>query len=465
MDELFKKISATNNRETRRPDVSQKEPTTENQMLKNEIEILTSLILKIHMDMDLEHFLDEIIFTLRHRIPFDGCNVSYIDKEGLMTVHRINPSSVSPKHRLTAEQLEEVFARKVDYKTSSDWASIAAREKKEIYIPEVHLNDFTPDDQAFLKDYGITGLYYLPLVMGDRVHGTMRFHNYDSPMKLTEFEKNLIRTRASVVAKALDDYFLYQDLKKKNDVITLDLDLATRLQRNLLPDKFPAFDGVEVAAAYIPMIEVGGDYYDFLYSPEKGERRFGVLITDASGHGVSAAFITSMLKLSFQNRQTYKNSWSPSYVLSYINRSIKNLIADNFVTGCYAYFDFYQMNLVMSSAGHNPVYRVNRDTGEVDTLKPHGKILGLFDYQEFQEIEIPVKSGHRFLFYTDGLTEAENREGVPFENNLVDLLAGSGNLTADNFCRRVEDHLRVHGLYGSKTTFDDDIAMVIIDIQ
>ena len=440
------------------------ELTQENQVLKNELEMLASLILKIHMDMDLEQFLDEIIFTLRKRIPFDGCNVSYIDHDGLMNVHRINPSRISPKHRLSADQLEEVYAKKVDYQTSNDWASIAAREKKEIYIPEVRIDDFGPEDQDFLKSYGITGLYYLPLVMGDRIHGTMRFHNYGSPMSLTELERDHIRRRASIVAKALDDYFLYQDVKKKNDVISLDLDLATRLQRNLLPHNYPDFEGVAVAAAYIPMIEVGGDYYDFIYSPQRGERRFGMLITDASGHGVSAAFITSMLKLSFQNRQTYKNSWSPSYVLSYINRSIKNNIADNFVTGCYAYFDFYQMSLVLSSAGHNPVFRVNRDTCQVDTLKPHGKMLGLFDYQEFEELEIPIRSGDRFLFYTDGLTEAENRDGETFEKNLLNLLENSGDLNADDFCRRVVDHLRVHALYASRTTFEDDIAMVIIDV-
>jgi len=436
----------------------------ENQMLENELEMLASLILKIHMDMDLEEFLDEIIYTLRKRIPFDGCNVSYIDREGLMNVHRINPSQVSPKHRLSPDQLEEVYAKKVDYQTSNDWASIAAREKKEIYIPEVCIDEFDPEEQDFLKSYGITGLYYLPLVMGDRIHGTMRFHNYDSPMNLTDLERDHIRRRASIVAKALDDYFLYQDVKKKNEVIRLDLDLATRLQQNLLPHSYPDFEGIDVAAAYIPMIEVGGDYYDFIYSPQRGERRFGLLITDASGHGVSAAFITSMLKLSFQNRQTYKNSWSPSYVLSYINRSIKNNIADNFVTGCYAYFDFYQMSVVLSSAGHNPVYRVNRDNGKVETIKPRGKILGLFDYQEFEELEITIKSGDRLLFYTDGLTEAENRDGETFETKLFELLAGSGELTAEDFCIRVVDHLRVHALYASRTTFEDDIAMVIIDV-
>jgi len=259
--------------------------------LKNELELLTELIMKIRMDMDLDGFMDEIVSTLRERVPFDGCNIAIIGDDGLMRVHRIDPAKVSRKSRLTGEKLDRIYAQKIDYRTGGDLASIAARENREIFIPDLEVAELPEEHGEFVGDYGITSLYYLPVAAGERVFGVIRFHNYGGTMDLTEFERNLIRRRVMVIAKAMETFSLYSELRSRDRVIKSDLEAARRLQQNLIPKAPPSMRGVDIVMRYLPMNEVGGDYYDFVHSPAKMGRRFGLLMTDAAGHGVPAAFI------------------------------------------------------------------------------------------------------------------------------------------------------------------------------
>jgi serine phosphatase RsbU (regulator of sigma subunit) len=432
--------------------------------LKNELELLTSLIMKIRMDMDLDGFLDEIIFTLRDKVPFDGCNIALIGDDGLMRVHRIDPAKVSRKSRLTEEKLEKIYSQKIDYRTGGDLASIVSRERREIYHPEITGGDLTEEQEAFVTNYGITSLYYLPVAVDERVFGTIRFHNYGGSMILSDFERDLIRRRVMIIAKALESFSLYNELRKKSQVIKTDLEMASRLQQNLLPHAPPRFHGVDIATRYIPMTEVGGDYFDFIHSPAKMERRFGVVITDASGHGVPAAFITSMLKMSLQNKAIYALASSPAKVLSAINESLRDKISDFFVTGCYAWFDFDRMKARFASAGHVPVYRIVRATGLIEEIKPRGRLLGILDNPHFDQVELGISPGDRFFFYTDGLTEAVNAAGVPFEESLLRILREEIYSNAAEMLYAVISALKEHGLHGQKHSLDDDVAVVIVDI-
>lgn len=438
--------------------------SVELEALKNELDLLTDLMLKIRMDMDLDGFIDEIISTLREKVAFDGCNMALIGDDGLMRVHRVDPAKVSRKSRLTDEKLQKIYSRKIDFRTGGDLASIAARERREIFYPEIDGAPLTAEQADFVAGYGITSLYYLPVAAGDRVFGTMRFHNYGGPMALNDFERDLIRRRVMIIAKALESFSLYNELRKKNQVIKTDLEIASRLQQNLLPHMPPGIAGVEIATRYLPMAEVGGDYFDFIHSPSKMGRRFGVVVSDASGHGVPAAFITSMLKMSIQNKAIYGMAPSPAKVLSAINESLRDKISDFFVTGCYAWFDLVRMKARFASAGHVPVYRMVSATGEITEIKPRGRILGVFEAPQFAQEEISIRPGDRFFFYTDGLTEAVNAAGGQFEQELLRIFREEMYSNAAEMLYAVITALKEHALYGAKHSLDDDVAVVIVDI-
>jgi len=435
------------------------------EILRNELEILSAMFLKINMNIDLDDFLNEIIFTMRERITFDGSNFAFIASDGYLQIHRIDPSKISKKSNISEKYLNMIYSKKIDYTTSDDWAAVTVRENKEIFIPEIFIDELKPEEKEFVENYGITGLYYLPIPVAGRAGGAMRLHNYESTMYLSENEKQLIRRRAAIVGKALENYYMYNDLKVKNEKIELDMILSEKLQRSLLPQSLPDLPGIEIATAYIPMFEVGGDFFDFMYSQKKKmENSFGLLLTDASGHGVSAAFIATMLKMSFQNRDVYRKSHSPGKVFSKLNNSLFNKTAGNFVTGVYAYFDLNKMKMIISSAGHEPVYRINRKSGNIEKIKPAGTVLGLFPTPWYEELEIDIVSNDRFLFYTDGLVEAINREEIEFRENL-DIICKDGiELGADDFCDSIIKELRKHSLNERRKSLDDDVALVVIDI-
>lgn len=433
--------------------------------LANELDLLVSLIMKIRMDMDLQGFLDEIILTLREKVPFDGCNIALIGDDGLMRIHRIDPGKVSKKSKLTEEKLQKLYSKAWNWERENDLASIVARERREIHYPVVDLESFPEEHKEFVETYGIAGLYYLPLVVGDRVFGVIRFHNYASDMHLSEFEKELIRRRAMVIAKALESFALFDELRRKNRVIKTDLETAQRLQHNLLPQSSPLLRGVDIAMRYLPMAEVGGDFYDFIYSPEKMGRRFGFIITDASGHGVSAAFISSMLKMSVQNKEVYLSSSNPAKVLSMMNESLLDKISDYFVTGCYAWFDLERMKVRFASAGHVPVFKLDRSSGTIAEIKPKGKMLGLIEHPQFEQLELSLSGNERFVFYTDGLTEAVNAEGVTFEERLKKVLRQELYSNASEALYAVIRELKEHAQSPTKESFDDDVAVVIIDVS
>ncbi|MCP4135268.1 MAG: SpoIIE family protein phosphatase [bacterium] len=433
--------------------------------LREELDILSSLILKIRIDMDLDTFLNEIIFTLRDKVPFDGCNISVIDERGYMRVHKISPSEISKEARLSEEYLEKIYSERIDYRASNDWASIAAREKKEIYYPDIEMEDFLPEYQENLKLYGITGLYYVPIIIGDMVFGTMRFHNFEKPMKLTGFEKKIIQRRVSIVAKAIENFTLYNDIKKKNRTIEMDLELAKELQNKVLPQNLPDMPGVSIETYYMPMIEVGGDFFDFIY-PDRGKNeKFGVIMTDVSGHGVSSAFITSMLKVSFQNSFIRKNAARPAKVLSRINHTLLNNMGDHFCTGCYAFFDLKKRKAVFANAGHTPVYRIKRNFGEVFPIRPTGSVMGYFEEIVYREHSINLEPGDRFVFFTDGLTEAINKEKTMFDKKLLSLFYKYYGMPTKEFRDLIIRKLKEHALEGMKETFEDDVALVVIDIE
>ncbi len=436
---------------------------TELELLKNELEILTELNDQIRLDMDFDSFLDQIIGTLRRRVQFDGCNFAFIDTDGYMRLHRIRHEQISPKSRLSEDYLDRVYARRYDVKTSPDWACRVARENIEIHLPEIRLDEFTGPDREMLVNYGITSLYYLPIRLEDRVLGTMRFHNYGGPMPLSEFEKELIRRRTSIVARAVENMRLYTDLKRKNSIIEEDLRMAEKIQRNFLPRRLPDFPGIAVEARYLPIKEVGGDYYDFLL-PSDGRRHFGVIITDASGHGVPAAFITSMVKMAFKSPYVWEHMASPSAVLREINQNLMDQLAGNFVTAFYCYFDLEEGTLTASCAGHTPAYLIHRKRGEITLLKPSGKFLGLLEEPVFEEIRYDLQEGDRLFLYTDGLTEARNRSGEEFEPLLREMCRRGYHLPLQDFCEQILSALGEHASSRGGETQEDDMAFISLDI-
>ncbi|HHS12802.1 MAG TPA: hypothetical protein ENN03_03420 [bacterium] len=188
-----------------------------------------------------------------------------------------------------------------------------------------------------------------------------------------------------------------------------ELEIARQVQMRLLPKTRPRIEGFEVAGMCLPAREGGGDYFDFI---EFDNHRLGIVIGDVSGKGVPAAIYMTLTKGIVQSYANGK--LSPRNVLIKINNLLYRTIDRNaFVSLFYAVLDSKQRTLNYSRAGHNPILYYRHQTSDIRLLEPEGIALGLDSGPQFEnavkEETIRLSSKDLLVFYTDGFTEAMDR--------------------------------------------------------
>jgi phosphoserine phosphatase RsbU/P len=155
------------------------------------------------------------------------------------------------------------------------------------------------------------------------------------------------------------------------------------------------------AVYYEPLEEAGGDFYDVV-RVDAGV--FGYFVADVSGHGVSAAFLTSAIKALL--RQYTGPLFSPEDTLRGIDTVMRQMLGEEqYLTACYAKLNRRTGRLSVVSAGHPPVIVVT-GSGKAQTLELDSDPLGIFSSLVIQRKEVQVSPGDRFYLYTDGLIES-----------------------------------------------------------
>jgi serine phosphatase RsbU (regulator of sigma subunit) len=190
--------------------------------------------------------------------------------------------------------------------------------------------------------------------------------------------------------------------------IEQELHVAQRIQQASLPEEVPVLEGWQINPYYRPAREVGGDFYDFLELPNE---HLGLVVGDATGHGVPAALVMSttcgML------RAVALSVDSPGEVLARVNEALSARIPPSmFVTCFYAILDLKSGGLRYANAGHDLPYV--RRGGDAEELRARGMPLGLMPGMSYEEKKTILEAGEAALFYSDGLVEAHNFEGEMF---------------------------------------------------
>ncbi len=185
--------------------------------------------------------------------------------------------------------------------------------------------------------------------------------------------------------------------------IQKELEIAEQIQASILPRDVPRRAGLEIAARYLPMSAVAGDFYDFLTFERN---HLGILIADVTGHGVPAALIASMLKVAFASQSAHAHD--PARVLTGLNQALCGKFEEHFVTAAYLYVDLDARIVRYAGAGHPPLLFSNRANGNARPIEQNGLFLGMFPEAEYSAIEMQLQAGDRFVLYTDGLPESKN---------------------------------------------------------
>jgi sigma-B regulation protein RsbU (phosphoserine phosphatase) len=242
--------------------------------------------------------------------------------------------------------------------------------------------------------------------------------------------------------------------------VTSEIQAARKIQMAILPAGMPRVAGFEVAARYSPMTGVAGDYYCF---PRASTGMLSVVLADVEGHGVPAALVASMVKVSVF--ASAGRTEKPGEIIAGLNRTLCNEAPSQLTTAVAVAMDHSSGVGRYCAAGHPPPLIWRRGEQRLDSLNEAGLLLGIRADEPFVDHEFTFQPGDRLLLYSDGLTEAENGEGLNFgDGRLAQFMRESDSLAAE----RCASNLMKEVLHWSERDGEpdqkDDITFVIIDL-
>ena len=250
----------------------------------------------------------------------------------------------------------------------------------------------------------------------------------------------------------------------KNDISsvpTWQLEQARRVQASILPREIPNWNGLSFSYEYRSLDAIGGDYLDFFNI--KGNKK-GLVIADVSGHGIPAAIITAMAKMSFSNHAIYYDS--PKEILSRVNQDIYGLLKDSglYITCFFLVID-QNLHITYTSAGHLPMIFYNNEKNDFEIMKTEGLFLGMFDdvWETYQEKEIQLSPGDRIILFTDGLIESRNTEAKQYGLEKVkDTVSFSSALPIERLTKMLLSDVTS---FAKGAEFKDDISVLGIEVS
>jgi sigma-B regulation protein RsbU (phosphoserine phosphatase) len=297
-------------------------------------------------------------------------------------------------------------------------------------------------------------------MLKDRCIGVV---DLESP-ELDAFSKRdveILTLLASQAAVAIENARLYEEVRANEERLEKELRFAQRVQTALLPAGPPKrLKGVEVAAAFAPARELGGDFHDYL-SPESNT--LVVAVGDVSGKGVPAAlysaFAAELVRGRTFRRRYMPERSSPAGVLSSVNTILhQRQLEEYYCTLCYTIFDLKRRTMSLANSGLP--YPIRCSSEGCAQIELPGVPLGSFTGSTYDEITFALHAGDLFVFCTDGVYEAMNAQGQEFTAaRLLDVVAANRDAAPGVVVKAV--FAAVHEWRGDTAPNDDMTAVAV----
>ncbi|MGC1453344.1 MAG: GAF domain-containing SpoIIE family protein phosphatase [Candidatus Sulfotelmatobacter sp.] len=273
------------------------------------------------------------------------------------------------------------------------------------YVASTGQTRYAPDvrkDQYYMAcEPGTLSEVAIPLRVGDRLVGVFTA----SHPELDAFPRQQLRILQALcdhIAVAVHNARRLQSERAERVAMDREAQEARGIQQALLPKSSPYIPGFTVSGLSVSARAVGGDWYDFIPFPDG---RWGLVLADVSGKGTAAALLMSATRGVF--RSLAEACCTPGEVLTRLNRLlVDDFPAGKFVTMVYAVLDPGTRTVVFANAGHlRPLFIDRHGEQFLDTERGLPLGLGCGDYSEAQ---ITLSDGSKLVFYSDGITEAED---------------------------------------------------------
>jgi len=252
-----------------------------------------------------------------------------------------------------------------------------------------------------------------------------------------------------------------EQLARQLFAINHELEMARHIQLSILPSHPPAIEGLDIAARYMPMASVAGDYYDFIVVDE---RHLGILVADVSGHGPPAALIASMLRIALSDQMPHASD--PARVLWGLNQALCGKFEHHFVTAAYAFVDMEKNLLSYGGAGHPPMLVWRRSDGRAREVEENGLLLTQFPEETYLAVQLPFEPGDRMVLYTDGVPESRNPNKEEFgTKRFLRFMEEKQNLGAEEFASALVEEVCQWSECRQGQVQRDDITLLAIDCK
>jgi sigma-B regulation protein RsbU (phosphoserine phosphatase) len=268
---------------------------------------------------------------------------------------------------------------------------------------------------------------------------------------------NFIQTISSIILVAIENIRLFNE-SLRQEAIKRELELAARMQQNLIPDnnRMPKGKNLVVNGFYFPHYEVGGDYYDCI---SLSENKTGFCIADVSGKGISAAILMSNFQASL--RALFTSGIDLGTLLEKLNLlTIANTAGEKFITFFIARYDSQTGILEYINAAHNSPVLYNTVTGELQHL--HSKCIGIGMLDEFPVVEedtIVISNYSKIVCYTDGLSELKDEEGKEIGTGEIIRHIANSEPVGNN----IQQMFEKLGIPDNNPRLFDDVSIIAAD--
>lgn len=257
-----------------------------------------------------------------------------------------------------------------------------------------------------------------------------------------------------VLLKRIENGIKIGDMLYFNEFIKIELMMAKKLQKYLYPEPELTGDNFNLRAWSYPLSDVGGDLYDYI---KFRDGRIIFFVADVSGHSISAALYTAIVKMIFRN--AIKTMETPGKVLSMMNRELAgNIPIESFVTMFIGLYNPATSELTYANAGHPVPFLITGN--EISELEGHDSFLGPIADAEFNTFERVMQPGENIFIYTDGVLDliGENKKTVG-----RDLLISSLNNSSLSINERF-DSLRDE-ILGENVFRTDDCTLMLVNFN
>jgi phosphoserine phosphatase RsbU/P len=345
----------------------------------------------------------------------------------------------------STQMLESVFAQRYEDALPSRFqmplhqgiTGTAAAERRTIRVVDVRLD---PRYISTNEDVEVRSELVVPLLLRDRLVGVLDLES-TKPHAFSAEHERLLNILGSYIAVALENSRLFEDARENQTRLLNDLETAREIQRQLLPSGAKEIPGLDLATAYVPARELGGDFYDLL---PYGVGRLAIANGDVSGKGTAAALYGS-LAIGILRELVHDNEASPSEMLEQMNNRLLAARLDaRFIALQFAVYDAALRELTIANAGGTlPLLIRNREVTEIDVA---GMPLGLLPEADYDQVTLSLVPGDVVVFASDGIHESMNKEQEEYGiDRLKELLstvssADPGYKVAQRIVKATDEH-------------------------